>query len=185
MALACVPLVVPMVAWFWFFMAPEGLWRLAERLWPYTLAVTSLIAMPKVQGVGLPVHELVYAILLAGLAIAMPLHAILLFRFRRHIPAWIRSKTGREAERMQTAKPWALPIMYLLWFLALLDILFFGQIIFIAEFSFGHRLSAFGDSMFRLGCVFFLFYVFGLGILQRTLFRVYRDSPSQQADLGR
>jgi len=85
--------------------------------------------------------------MLVGWVFFILLHAINLFRFRRHIPAWVRSKTGREAERMQTQKAWSLPVGYLVWLVMLLDILVFGQIIHYAEFGVGNGLPSFGASM--------------------------------------
>jgi|SoiMethySBSTD1v2_1073268.scaffolds.fasta_scaffold1042691_2 hypothetical protein len=176
MALACLPLVVPTVAWVWHLTAQKSLWQVAEQLRPFTLFVTSVVAMPKLDDLEIPVHELVYAVLLAGWAIVMALYVILLFRFRRHIPAWIRSKKGREAGRMQTAKSWTLPAMYLLWFVILVDILVFGQIFSFAWLGIGYQAPSFGEAMFRLSVPFLVFYVFSLNIVPRIMFRFYRDT---------
>jgi hypothetical protein len=157
MALACLPLVVHAVAWVWQLTAPKSLWQIAEQLRPFTLFVTSVVAMPKLDDLEIPVHELVYAVLLAGWAIVMALYAILLFGFRRHIPAWVRSKKAREAERMQTAKPWTLPAMYLLSLLILVDILVFGQIFSFAWLGIGDRAPSFGEAMIRLSVPFLVF----------------------------
>jgi hypothetical protein len=185
MALATLPLVAPTVAWVWHLTAQESLWQFAEQVRPFTLFVTSVVAMPKLYDLEIPIHELVYAVLLAGWVIVMALYAILLFRFRRHIPAWVRSKKAREAERMQTAKSWTLPAMYLLSLLILVDIVVFGQVFSYAWLGIGYQAPSFGGSMFRLGVPFFLFYVFSLGILQRTFFRLYRDTAVRQVGLGR
>ena len=184
MALAALPLVVPTGAWVWNLTAPESLWQLTAQLRPFTLSVTSMVAMPQFYDLDFPVHDLVYALLLAGWAIVIPLYAIQLFRFRRHIPAWARSKKGREAERMQTAKPWTLPMMYLLTLVILADILLFGQIFSFACLGIGYGDLGFGRSMFHLGLALFIFYLFSLGILQRMFFRLYRNTPIKQVGIG-
>jgi hypothetical protein len=184
-AVACLPLVVPTVAWVWNLTAQKSLWQVAEQLRPFTLFVTSVVAMPRYFDLEIPVHELVYALVLAGWAIVMLLYAVVLFQFRRHIPAWVRSKKVHEFERKQAAKPWAMPIIGLLCFAMLIDIVVFGQIFSYAWLGIGYQAPSFGGSMFRLGVPFFLFYVFSLGILQRMLFRFYRDPPVKQVGAGR
>ena len=174
MALACLPLVIPTAAWLWNMAAPESLWPFAEQLRPFSLSVTSLVAMP-----------LVYALLLVGWTILVPLRAILLFRFRRHIPGWVRSKQARENAAALKEKPWSLPFMCLIWLVILLDITLFGQIFSFAWLGIGDQAPSFGEAMFRLGAAFFLFYGSSVTILQKMMFRFYRDLTVKQIGIGR
>ena len=185
MALACLPLVIPTAAWLWNMAAPESLWPFAEQLRPFSLSVTSLVAMPMVDDLELPVHELVYALLLVGWTILVPLRAILLFRFRRHIPGWVRSKQARENAAALKEKPWSLPFMCLIWLVILLDIMLFGQIFSFAWLGIGDQAPSFGEAMFRLGAAFFLFYGSSVIILQKMMFRLYRDLRVRQIGIGR
>jgi hypothetical protein len=186
LAMLFMPLAIAAIAWVWALASPDSLWQVANAARSFSFYVTSLVAMPAVYDPEFPVQSFFYALVLVGWVIFTPLHVILLFRFRRHIPTWLRSKAAREAEKMQRHKPWLLPAAYLIWFVMLLDILFFGQIIQFAELgisnSNGH--PSFGASMFRLGGTLFLFYALTMAVVQRAIFRLYRDkNPIAQAGI--
>lgn len=179
--LVSIPIVVPTAAWLWNKAEPESLWQFAEQLRPFSLSVTARVAMPMVYDTDRPVHDMVYALLLVGWTLLVPLQATLLFRFRRHIPVWVRSWQARKITVALNERSCSLPFISLIWLAILLDILFFGRIVALAELV----IPRFGQSMFCLGGAFTVFYGATLMIAQRIMFRIYRDRSVKQVGIGR